>query len=84
MRRREIGRPADARFKTPMTGQGYHDGAGHVMLRRGALSDVEAKLHLMPRNVLHLWALGDLVAAVSDGLGRTERVCVTGSPEPRS
>jgi hypothetical protein len=55
------------------------------MLWRGALSDVEAKLLLMPRNVPHLWALGDdLVVTVSRNLSRTELVRVAESMEPRS
>jgi hypothetical protein len=56
-----------------------------VMLWRAALSDVEAKLLLMPRNVPHLWALGDdRVATISGDLSRTELVRVAEWREPRS
>lgn len=54
-----------------------------VMLWRGALSDVEAKLLLMPQIVPYLWALGDdLAVTLPGGLTRSELVRVAEPPEP--
>ena len=84
-RRRDVGRGPDAWSNPLAAGEGYRDRAERVILRRGALSDVEAKLLLMPRNVPQLWALGDdLVVTVSGDLGRTELVRLAESLEPRS
>jgi hypothetical protein len=61
------------------------DRAEPVMLWRAALSDVEAKLLLMPRIVPHLWALGDdRVATVSGDLHRAELARVAEWRESRS
>ena len=63
-------------------GEGYRDRPERVILGRGTLSGVEAKLLLVPRNVPHLWALGDeLVVTVSGELGRAELVRVAESLE---
>jgi hypothetical protein len=67
------------------TGEGYRDRAERVSLGRGALSGVEARLLLVPRNVPHLWALTDeLVVTVSGDLSRAELVRVAESLEPPS
>jgi hypothetical protein len=67
------------------TGEGYCDGAERVSLGRGALSGVEARLLLVPRNMPHLWALTDeLLVTVSGDLCRRELVRVTESLEPLS
>ncbi|MGH3039586.1 MAG: hypothetical protein ACRDLZ_09330 [Gaiellaceae bacterium] len=66
------------------TGEGYRDRPERLALGRGALSGVEAKLLLVPRNVPHLWALGDeLVVTVSGDLSRAELVRVAESLEAR-
>jgi hypothetical protein len=84
-RRRHVGRAPDAWSNPLATGEGFRDRAEPVMLWRGALSDVEAKLLLMPRNVPHLWALGDdLVVTVSGDLSRSELIRVAESLEPRN
>jgi hypothetical protein len=62
------------------TGEGYVDEPESVRLRRGALSDVEANVLIVPLNVPHLWALtDDLVVTVSGGLSRADLVRVAES-----
>ena len=62
------------------TGEGYVDEPESVHLRRGALSDVEANVLIVPLNVPHLWALtDDLVVTVSGGLSRADLVRVAES-----
>jgi hypothetical protein len=53
------------------TGEGYVDEPERVTLSRGALSDVEANVLIVPLNVPHLWAqTDDLVVTVSGGVSR--------------
>lgn len=66
------------------TGEGYIDEPESVRLRRGALSDVEANVLIVPLNVPHLWALtDDLVVTVSGGLSRVDLVRVAESLGPK-
>lgn len=62
------------------TGEGFVDEPELISLRRGALSGVEANVLVVPRNVPHLWALGErLVVTVAGDLGRAELVQVAES-----
>lgn len=62
------------------TGEGFVDRPESVVLRRGALSDVEANVLVVPRNIPHLWALADeLVVTVAGDLSRDELVRVAES-----
>lgn len=62
------------------TGEGFVDRPERVVLRRGALSDVEANVLVVPRNIPHLWALADeLVVTVAGDLSRDELVRVAES-----
>jgi hypothetical protein len=83
-RRRDVpGRP-DTWSDPLATGEGYCDHTEQVSLGRGALSGVEARLLLVPRNAPHLRALTDeLVVPVSGDLSRAELVRVAESLEPR-
>lgn len=64
------------------TGEGYVDEPEGVRLGRGALSDVEANVLVVPLNVPHLWAqTDDLVVTVSGGISRDELVRVAESLE---
>lgn len=66
------------------TGEGYVDEPERVRLRRGALSDVEANVLIVPLNVPHLWALtDDLVVTVSGDLSRADLLGVAQSLGPR-
>ncbi len=83
-RRRHVAGWPDAWTDPLATGEGYRDRPERVILGRGTLSGVEAKLLLVPRNAPHLWALGDeLVVTVSGELGRAELVRVAESLEAR-
>jgi hypothetical protein len=84
-RRRDVAGWPHAWSDPLATGEGYRDRPESVILGRGTLSGVEAKLLLVPRNVPHLWALTDeLVVTVSGDLSRAELVRVAESLEPRS
>jgi hypothetical protein len=62
------------------TGEGFVDRPERVRARRGALSGVELKLLLVPRNIPHVWALtDDLVVTVSGDLSRAELLRVAES-----
>jgi hypothetical protein len=62
------------------TGEGYVDEPERVFLRRGALSDVEANVLIVPLNVPHLWAqTDDLVVTVSGGVSRADLLRIAGS-----
>jgi hypothetical protein len=66
------------------TGEGFRDRPEGVRLRRGALSDVEANVLVVPRNIPHLWAVADeLVVTVAGDLSRAELVRVAESLERR-
>ena len=83
-RRRDVAGRPDAWTDPLATGERFRDRPEPVVLGRGTLSGVEAKLLLMPRNVPHLWARGDeLVVTVSGDLGRAELVRVAESLETR-
>lgn len=80
MRLRHVPGWADAWSDPLATGEGYVDRPETVRLRRGALSDVEAKVLVVPRNTPHLWALSDdLVVTVSGDLSRSGLVRVAES-----
>lgn len=67
------------------TGEGYVDEPERVLLGRGALSDVEANVLIVPLNVPHLWAqTDDLVVTVSGGVSRAELLRVAESLEARA
>ena len=62
------------------TGEGFVDDPERVLLRRGALSDVEANVLIVPLNVPHLWAqTDDLVVTVSGGVSRADLLRVAES-----
>ncbi|MGH3016624.1 MAG: hypothetical protein ACRDNN_16890, partial [Gaiellaceae bacterium] len=62
------------------TGEGYVDEPERVTLSRGALSDVEANVLIVPLNVPHLWAqTDDLVVTVSGGVSRADLLRVAES-----
>ena len=62
------------------TGEGYVDEPERVLLSRGALSDVEANVLIVPLNVPHLWAqTDDLVVTVSGGVSRADLLRVAES-----
>ena len=66
------------------TGEGFVDRPERLRARRGALSGVELKLLLVPRNVPHVWALtDDLVVTVSGDLSREELLRVSESLRAR-
>ncbi|HWM14045.1 MAG TPA: hypothetical protein VNO56_06160 [Gaiellaceae bacterium] len=55
------------------TGEGFVDEPESIRLGRGALSDVEANVLIVPLNVPHLWAqTDDLVVTVSGGVSRSD------------
>lgn len=62
------------------TGEGFVDDPESVHLRRGALSDVEANVLIVPLNVPHLWAqTDDLVVTVSGAVSRADLLRVAES-----
>ena len=78
------GRP-DAWSDPLATGEGYADEPEPVRLGRGALSDVEANVLIVPQNVPHLWAqTDDLVVTVGGGVSRAELLRVAESLEGKA
>jgi hypothetical protein len=77
---------SESEWSDPLaTGEGFVDRRESVRARRGALSGVELKLLIVPRNIPHAWALTDkLVVTVSGDVSRAELLRVAESLRERS